>query len=582
MRLRRHIILLVLTATLLPMVVGVLAVFGAAPVEGQREQDQPLVQATARLILWDLTSTSRSFQLGAELFDLASLSKEETVGVLRMLYKQDEDVNVVVLLDENDQAVVDPVYLTNEQIVPGTETATRLPMDQGDLGVFLQHLPIGASRENKRSYSDPYVNKRKNAVLIAGAVEVSAGEEGKSWVLGFERSLRRIHRAIAAGGAGPGLTTFVVDGGGRLVVHPEGARFLDREKMDTHPLVAHILSNGSGNQLRWKDSDGDAFSGAFQKLDFLDWSVVVQRQLLPLSALGWRLPVWAWGAWALVAAIIFFAVYRLELGARRMVNEMQRLRDDAEQRTEELKRIQASVLETGKLSAIGDLGAGVAHEFNNPIGGILGLTQLMLRKKKEDDPDTRFLLRIEEEAKRCKTITDNLLRFSEKQDVDHREPLRIERVVDKAADLLTQKLLSQRIQVERNFAPDLPRVLGNEGQLQRAFLNILLNAETAMPEGGTMTLSAEQDGGKVVVKVKDSGRGVPAENLERVFEPFFTTKDDWKGAGLGLSEVYKIVKEHGGEVWIDSMEGQGTEVCLSLPVENQDVDLPSTSPVPLA
>ena len=120
----------------------------------------------------------------------------------------------------------------------------------------------------------------------------------------------------------------------------------------------------------------------------------------------------------------------------------------------------------------------------------------------------------------------------------------------------------QRIQIERKFAEDLPRVWGNEGQLQRAFLNILMNSETAMPEGGRLILSSEQEGGWVVLRVSDSGRGIPAENLERVFEPFFTTKDDWKGAGLGLSVVYQIVKDHGGEVSIQSKEGEGTVVTM--------------------
>jgi signal transduction histidine kinase len=235
------------------------------------------------------------------------------------------------------------------------------------------------------------------------------------------------------------------------------------------------------------------------------------------------------------------------------------------------------------MSAIGDLGAGVAHEFNNPLGGILGLTQLLLRRKKEDDQDLQFLQRIEQEAKRCKEITDNLLRFSEQQGVEYREPLRLDRVLDMTVDLMTRKLESQRIEIEKKFTEGLPRVMGNEGQLQKAFLNVLLNAETAMPEGGKIVLATEADGEWVQARIGDTGKGIPPENVERVFEPFFTTKDQWKGAGLGLSVVYQIVKDHQGEVSVESHEGRGTMVTFRFPPEVKgEASKEKPAPVPLA
>jgi hypothetical protein len=236
-------------------------------------------------------------------------------------------------------------------------------------------------------------------------------------------------------------------------------------------VVAKFLKGGNAGSARWVDKDGGAFSGAFQRLDFLDWAVVVQHPLLPLRALGWRFPVWAWIAWGVLAALIVAAVLLLQKTVRRMLVEMKELQDEAVHRADELKRMQASLLESRKMSAIGDLGAGVAHEFNNPLGGILGLTQLLLRRKKEGDADLQFLQRIEQEAKRCKEITDNLLRFSEQQSVEYREPLHLSRVLDMTVDLMTRKLESQRIEIEKKFAEGLPRVMGNEGQLRKAFLN---------------------------------------------------------------------------------------------------------------
>jgi signal transduction histidine kinase len=556
---------LVIAAAVLPVVVGVLAIYGAPPIMESSERDRDVARVAAWTIMRDLTSTTKMLELGTQLFDFSKLSEKETTGVLRMLYKQDEDVDIVVLLDDNDQAVVDPVFLNAEQVKQGIDTNSRLPIDPVDMGIFLKNLPLEIVREENRAFSGVYINQRKNVALIAGALTVPMGEGKRPWILAFERSLRRIHRTVSSGVGALGHTIFVVDGGGRLVAHPDGHRFLARESVEKHPLVEKFLQNTQTGALQWEDVELGSLSGAFLSLDFLDWGVMVQRQLLSLRSLGWQVPGWAWVIWAMLAILIISSLFLLERRVKSMIFEIGELRDNAERRAEELKRIQASVLESGTLNALGDLGAGVAHEFNNPLGGILGLTQLLLRKKKEDDPDVRFLQRVEQEAKRCKDITDNLLRFSEQQAMEHREPLRIERVLDLALNLLSQKLESQGIHIEKKYASDLPRIWGNESQLQRIFLNVLLNAETAMPDGGKLLLLTQKEGEQVVVKVADTGRGIPPENIDRVFEPFFTTKHNWKGAGLGLSVVYQIIHDHQGEVNIQSELDKGTVVTIVFP-----------------
>ncbi len=580
---RGYIIVVVVLSAVLPVVVGMLAVFGATPVEDTGERDEQLARVTTWLLMRDLASTPRAFALGTDLFDLPALPNREKIGVLRMLYKQDEDVDIVMLLDERGQTVVEPVFLSTEQVEPGTGTALRLPVNEEDIALFLEHLPVETAQDTGRSFSGVYINRRKNVAMIAGAVAVQRKQGQDPWVLGFERSLRRVRQTVSAGVGELGYSMFVVDGGGRLVVHPEGRRFLARESVARHPVVARFLQGGGAGSARWEDERGSAFSGAFQRLDFLDWAVVVQHPLLPLRALGWRIPAWAWVAWGVLAVLIIAAVLLLQKTVRRMLVEVQGLRDDAEHRADELRRMQASLLESRKMSAIGDLGAGVAHEFNNPLGGILGLTQLLLRKKTETDPDRQFLQRIEQEAKRCKEITDNLLRFSEQQGIEYREPVHLGRVLDMTVDLMTRKLESQRIQIEKDFAEGLPRVMGNEGQLQKAFLNVLLNSETAMPEGGRLKLSTRREGPWVLARIEDNGRGIARENLERIFEPFFTTKDQWRGAGLGLSVVYQIVKDHDGEVSVESEEERGTVVIFRFPPEEKAESRKERPvPVPLA
>lgn len=567
MGLRRLLVILVVAAVLLP-VAAALLLAGSLTGSGDTSAGN-LVQArlTARLAGMDINRTSSIFRIGAELFDLPSLSRRECIGVLRMLYKQDDSISQVVLLNSEDHPVVEPVFLTSEQLA-AQPRSPRLPVDAAALERFLNHIPRAAARRGQLAFSDPYVAPGSNSVLVAGAVALPVSG-GRSWVLAFERSLQRLQRLLSTAVTGSGATAFLVDSGGRIVAHPDGRLMLKRQLLDNNPLVQKFLRGERSGRVRWRDRRKQEFTGVFWHLDFLDWAVVIQQPLLRRS-LSWSLPWWSyplWGVLALVVLILGLLVERRTVG---VMGEMEALRLAAEKRAEQLKRLQASLLESGKLSAIGDLGAGVAHEFNNPLGGILGLVQLLLRKKKDQDPDRNFLERIEQEAKRCKAITQNLLRFSEQQGLEHREPVRLERVIDAALGLVTAKFQSKHINIDKHFAPGVPRILGQEGHLQRALLNLLFNADTAMPEGGTCTVRLEvADDGRVVVRVRDSGQGIAPENLQRVFEPFFTTKANWRGAGLGLTEAYQIVRAHEGTITIDSQEGQGTEVVMSFPAETK-------------
>ncbi len=578
MRLSLHIGLLLSAALLLPFGLGLWTLMddGEAPVD---ERDVVLARMTGRLVSRDLQSSNRIFEISRELFDLSRLPAEELTGVLRMLYKQDEDLSVVVLLNGQDEAAVQPVFLRAEQIEKhGTDS--RLPVDEGDLARFLKHLPVAAAREGGRAVSGVYVDRRRNAIFFAGATLVPSGDGGKPWVLGYERSLRRVHQIVGAAVDEPLAQIFVVDHGGRLVVHPDGQRFLNREIVADNPLVQLFLQEKKKRRLRWQDASGNWFQGAWTGLDQMDWAVVVQR---PVPEFRTGLPAWVWLAWGGMAMVLAMLAWLLARKVAGLQLEAEKLKAGYEKRQQELQRVQASLLETRKLNAIGDLGAGVAHEFNNPLGGILGLTQLLLRKKGEEDPDRRFLLRIEAEAKRCKEITGNLLRFSEQQGAEHREPIRLSRVADMALDLMRSKLDSERIKIETDYQDETARVNASQGQLQRAVINLVQNAETAMGDEGTLRFSIKRDGDWAELAISDTGRGIPKENLGKVFEPFFTTKDNWKGAGLGLWVVFQIVEDHGGVVGVESEVDKGTTVTLRLPVWHEKSGESATkASVPLA
>jgi two-component system NtrC family sensor kinase len=175
-----------------------------------------------------------------------------------------------------------------------------------------------------------------------------------------------------------------------------------------------------------------------------------------------------------------------------------------------------------------------------------------------------YLGLIRDEAFRCKQITNGLLDFSRLR-AGNRVPVNLGETVKMTARLVTHQQRGDNIQIEIETVSDLPTVLGDEGQLQQAIVALATNAIDAMPEGGTLTLRALRSDPKVVIEIKDTGIGIPPENLTKIFDPFFTTKDVGRGTGLGLAVCYGIVSEHGGRLDVRSAVGVGTTFTISLP-----------------
>jgi signal transduction histidine kinase len=236
-------------------------------------------------------------------------------------------------------------------------------------------------------------------------------------------------------------------------------------------------------------------------------------------------------------------------------------------REEALQQAQAQLIQSEKMAAFGQLGAGIAHEVKNPLAGILGYVQLSLRKVDGASPLHGNLKIIEKETKRCKEIIDNLLKFARQEKVSF-EPMDINRVVEETAALMDHQLGIHQIRLEKELAPDLPPVLGNANQIQQVLMNLMINAEQAM-EGnpGRIRLSTSRSSsGRIEIRVSDTGPGIPAEIQKKLFEPFFTTKPAGKGTGLGLSVTYGIIKEHKGDIRVESEPGRGAMFIIEFPV----------------
>jgi two-component system, NtrC family, sensor kinase len=242
------------------------------------------------------------------------------------------------------------------------------------------------------------------------------------------------------------------------------------------------------------------------------------------------------------------------------------LLDDITQRV----RLEDQMVQTEKLTSLGLLAAGVAHEVNTPLAVISNYAQMLAKQMPADDPRQKTVDRIVKQTFRASEIVNNLLNFSRTGAAESVE-LNLNTVIDETLTLVQHPFKTAHVTVLRNYAEQLPPVLGSITRLQQVFLNLLMNARDAMPTGGMIEVRTGAHNGSVEVEVSDTGAGIPPENLHRIFDPFFTTKATGRGTGLGLSVSYGIIKEHAGKVDVRSTPGKGTSFRLEFPVARKSV-----------
>jgi two-component system, NtrC family, sensor kinase len=227
--------------------------------------------------------------------------------------------------------------------------------------------------------------------------------------------------------------------------------------------------------------------------------------------------------------------------------------------------LEDQLLQAEKLSSIGLLAAGIAHEVNTPIAGISSYTQMLLKETPENDRRKQILEKIEKQTFRAAEIVNGLLNFSRLSGSEFKD-LDVNRLIEDSLALLGHQLQSNHIKVESQLDLSLPPIHGNMGKLQQVFINLFLNARDAMPSGGELAVQTGMNESMVVVDISDTGVGIPEDNVRRIFDPFFTTKSIGKGTGLGLAVTYGILQEHGGGIFVDSTMGQGTHFRVKLPI----------------
>jgi PAS domain S-box-containing protein len=263
------------------------------------------------------------------------------------------------------------------------------------------------------------------------------------------------------------------------------------------------------------------------------------------------------------------------LGATMDITERKRV-EEALRQSEANLRQQAQELEqqlimSGRLVSLGEVTASMAHEFNNPLGIIMGFVEDMLSSADPADPNYRALQIIDDESKRCRQIVRDLMEYARPKNSEFC-PTSIANVIDKTLQLVENRLYKQKIAVEKILEPDLPTIHADPPQLEQVLVNLYLNALDAMPEGGNLTVEAKITQSNstapiAMITVMDTGSGISETDLPKIFQPFFTAKKR-RGMGLGLPICQRIVKNHGGRIEVESQSGQGTSFKIHLPLEH--------------
>lgn len=244
--------------------------------------------------------------------------------------------------------------------------------------------------------------------------------------------------------------------------------------------------------------------------------------------------------------------------------------DELEKAYLDLQQLQTRLIQTEKMASLGKLSAGVAHEINNPLGGIMLYSHLLLEDVNKGKPSLQKenLEKIVKLAARSKEIVKNLLDFA-RQSEPRTETHHIHDILEGVLSILEKQVLFHNVKIERKYDNALPPVHVDAAQMQQVFMNIFINAAEAMNGQGSLVIHTGPAEGKnqVFIQIADTGPGIPREHISQLFEPFFTTKKAGEGTGLGLSICYGIIRRHRGRIEVDSETGRGTAFTIFLPVE---------------
>ena len=234
-----------------------------------------------------------------------------------------------------------------------------------------------------------------------------------------------------------------------------------------------------------------------------------------------------------------------------------------------LSKTQEQLLNSEKLAAMGRLTSQIAHELNNPLFGIMNTLELLKTEIPPENKRRKLLDMSLSEIVRLADMLKKMLSFS-KPEQEVRKPVNLNTILEEILLLYAKQFQENDVKIKTDFFKDLEPVIASTNQLRQVFLNMISNARDAMPGGGTLTITTRQKNGFAEIQISDTGIGISRENIDRIFDSFFTTKDSVKGVGLGLSVCYGFIKDHGGDIKVDSAVGKGTTFRILLPINQPE------------
>ena len=574
------------------------AVIGSLAYRASRDEVTTLVRHAqeqtaddlARQAEADVGHAAEALALSAQALPLDTFSKDELSEVLRIPYRQVAEVTAVALLDEKGDAVVPPVF---------ERDAKR---EAPSLGQMAAHVPLEQARSLGAAIGPPYRVENGTARVV---IAVRSG----SHIVAAELSLRPISQRLEALNA-RGARVVLVDAKGAPLA---GTTALSESEQAL--IAPRVLQSGT------VERDGaEPALAAFAPVKVLNWGVLAEQpQSLALRAatrvrdytlfwaaigllLAGALSMWLARGVSRPIAELSVAAKALSAGRydavtpnvegsdelaefagtfRQMVKEIRRrdeeiggwnreLQARVDARTAELKAAQDQILRTRRLAALGTLGAGIAHELNNPLTAVLGLAGMVRMSLGKDSPDAESLTELVNQAKRMSTIVSRLRDLTDAERDGSGARFALAQPVTACLAKLDARLAEHQVVLTTRFASGVPDVQGDAAQLEELVTHLVDNAIHAMPGGGRLEVAiADVDGQALKLTVTDSGRGISSAMQERIFDPFFTTKDDPTGVGLGLSTSHQIVQRHHGKLSVFSEPGRGSTFTVLLPAAGE-------------
>jgi two-component system, NtrC family, sensor kinase len=572
--------------------------------ELQRTVGRMQTQAASDLAIYTdrfVANSVESLRLAVSAMPFDDSSRSEISLLLGLPYRQLPFVSILVLVDDKHVPIAGPVAERDPTQYPALEG--RDPVTDEELDRFAAKIPVAPEQQGASAVSAPYRGTR-GPPRIAVAMRI-----GKDRALAAEILLRDVEARVAQLSEGTSLA-YLVAPDEAVVASGRPVQLTDDER--------YLLRVGFGRDLAWSRllyrQDGERWLAAFSPVKGLRWGAVVAQPMSVAFSASERLRFYTWG-WAAVAAVLAIGVgftlarmvtrpvERLSQAAAaiaagdygapvdergkdeiadlgrafaRMTGEIRRrdeeirgwnreLQRRVDDRTAELKAAQDQILRTRRMAALGSLGAGLAHELNNPMTAIVGYLAI-LRKQLGTSTHGDMIVRAQEQAARVNRVVEDLRSFADQEQAREGKRFSLESTVRSALALYEDRLRASGITLRTEFAKPLPDAQGDPVQIQQVVAHLVENALNAMPAGGSLAVTlGSVDGDALRLRIVDTGKGIPVTIRERIFDPFFTTKENPGRVGLGLSVSHSIVEAHHGRIVVESEEGAGAAVTVLLP-----------------